>query len=243
MIARTVDEKVIPQGVAGRPPATVAVALRDAAMVIATLTPLGLAVGAAIGEMRVSGLTGWLSAPLVYGASGQLAAVSMLAAGGGWLSIIGTVAIINSRAVFLSAALRPAFRTQPRWFRCIAPYLLVEPMFALVSARRTDLIDPADLRRYYLVAGCVLWAAWLLLVALGIALGPDAPSGAALRFALPALLLGMLVPSVHGAPALAAALVAVTISIVAAPFGSLSLLVAALGGAAAGSSIEIWRSQ
>jgi predicted branched-subunit amino acid permease len=226
----------------GGPDEAVAAGVKDAAPVIGGLAPLALAVGAAIADTPVGSTTGWLTSPLVYGASAQLAAVTMLGAGAGGLAIVATVAAINARALYYSAALRQAFREQPRWFRWLGPYLLVDPLFALAGARHERTPIPGDLRRYYLAAGLAIWATWLPLVALGIALGPVLPAEAALRFALPAMLVGFLVPAVKSRAAGTAVAVAAGVVLVAGTRGGLGLLLAGVCGAAAATLIHPRRS-
>jgi predicted branched-subunit amino acid permease len=238
VVGRTIER---PQDVRRAQPATdiaATAALRDAGPVIAGLAPLGLALGTTIAEARVANVTGWLSAPLIYGASPQLAAVTMLGAGAAGLSIVATIAVINLRALFYSAGLRDLFRGQPLWFRVVGAYLLVDPLFALVGARRYELRTCSDVRRYYLVAGLAIWAAWLPLVAAGIVLGPALPAAETLRFAMPALLVGLLVPAVHGRPAMATVAVSAALVVAVGPLGGAGLLAAGVGGAAAGILVE-----
>lgn len=221
---------------------SVRVALRDVAPVIIGLAPVGLALGTSIAESPVASTTGWASSPLLYGASAQLTAVAMLGAGTVALPIIGAVAAINARSVLYSAGLRPLFTGQPAWFRWLAAYLLVDPLYGLVLGARERLSSPGEVRRYYLTAGLAIWLTWLPLVAVGIVLGPALPVGTAYRFALPALLIAFLVPSARGWNARAAVVAAVTLMLVTGPMNGLGLLVAAAGGAGVSTLIQTWRS-
>jgi len=64
------------------------------------------------------------------------------------LLIVATAAVINLRHLMYGGALSPRFRGQPRWFRLLGPYFLLDQVFALTSVR-TEL-DDDDWRRYYL---------------------------------------------------------------------------------------------
>ncbi len=178
--------------------------IRDAVPIVAGLAPLALALGAAIAESGTGNAAGWATSALIYGASAQLAAVTVMGADGTVLAVITAVAAINARAVVYSAALQARFRTQPRWFRAAGPYLLVDPLFALVSGHCDPLRSPADARRYYLAAGLTIWGAWQPLVGLGVLFGPAVPKALSLEFAVPILLIALLMPAVRTAPAAAA---------------------------------------
>jgi hypothetical protein len=53
-----------------------------------------------------------------------------------WAVIVAAL-VINSRHVMYSAALAPTFQEQPRWFRWVGSFVLIDQIFALV-------IMPAD---------------------------------------------------------------------------------------------------
>lgn len=89
--------------------------------------------------------------------------------------------VVNARHVMYSAALAPTFRHQPRWFRWLGPYVLIDQVFALSSSHLDD--DPARFRRYYLTAGLFFFGCWQAAVALGVVLGPVVPASWALDFA------------------------------------------------------------
>jgi predicted branched-subunit amino acid permease len=216
--------------------------LRDALPIILTLTPVGLALGQAIASANISAVSGWLTAPLLYGASAQLAAVTSISAGATASSVLMSVAIVNSRTLFYSAGLRPLFQGQPRWFRLVAPYFLVDPLFALVTSEQRTFRTPAQLRTYYLVAGAAIWVTWLPLVAAGMVLGPFLPFRPALRFALPALLIGMLAPALRSHSRLLAAGVSAGTVAIIGPLRGFSLLVGVAAGASCGAILTRRRS-
>lgn len=216
----------------------------DALPVAAGLAPLGLAVGAAITEAGVPQVSGWLTSPLIYGASAQLAAVSLMGDGAVWTSVVLAVGIVNLRTLLYSAALQEALRQQPRWFRWLAPCLLVDPLFALVSSRRRQLGSSRAVREYYLGAGFAIWACWLPVVALGIFVGPLIPQAIPLAFAAPSLLLALLARAVGtSGGGVAAAVVAAMAFVLAGPLGGLGLLFACAWGTAAGLAVESHRAE
>lgn len=217
--------------------------VRDAVPVVFGLAPLGLALGAAVADSHVSSFAGWSTSPLIYGASAQLAAIAVVGAGGTIFATLLAVAAINTRTLVYGAVLRPEFRGQPAWFRWLGPYLLVDPLFALVSGRRTLSCENDAGRRYYLGAGLAIWTSWQVMVAAGISLGPVIPSAVHLEFAVPALLVALLVPGVrsHAAFAAAAGGAVAGIAGVALPPG-VAVMLAVPAGAFAASLARRWRT-
>ena len=96
---------------------------------------------------------------------------TLLASGAGVGTVVASVAVVNARLVLYAAVLEPRFRAQPGWFRWLAPHWIIEPTFALTTAR-DDLHDPTRFRRYWMALGALLAGAWTGLVALGVVVGP-----------------------------------------------------------------------
>ena len=215
--------------------------VRAALPLLTALGPLGVALGAAMSSVAVPALTSWLTAPLIYGASVQLAAITLLGAGSGAATVLLTVAIINARSLIYSAGLRAEFRDQPVWFRLGAPYLLVDPLFAVTAGRPAEARGARETRLFYLGAGLTIWSTWLLFVAAGILAGPALPAGLALQFAAVAMLIAMLVPGLRCRSAVVAASLGAALALLAKDLpGSSGLLVAALGASIV-TSLFSWR--
>jgi predicted branched-subunit amino acid permease len=187
--------------------------LRDIAPILAGIFPGAVAVGAAVADSQVSNFVGWLGAPVIFAGSAHIAAISVLGVGGSALAALGTALAVNSRTAVYSAALSRPFSAQPLWFRLLAPYFLIDQLFALATGRMTEGRDEAWLRSYYLAAGIAVWLLWVPAVALGVGIGPVLPRGVPIDFALPALVVGLLVPALRGRPNLSAAVVAAAVSV------------------------------
>src|SRR4051812_19144878 len=115
-----------------RHPATeVRAALRDLAPVALGLAPFAVLIGVTGVRSGVGGGTGVLSSVALLGGSAQLTALTMLADGASPLAVVAAVALVNARFLLYAAALEPAFRDQPRWFRWLAPHFVVDPTYAL----------------------------------------------------------------------------------------------------------------
>jgi predicted branched-subunit amino acid permease len=238
----TVDQDelmpVVPRLAVGRPAWTwreaAQAAGRDAAPALAALAPLGLVVGVTVQQTGVGTLLGVASAPAVFAGTAQLSVLTLLQSGAGVLAVVGSVAVINARMLLYAAVLEPRFRGQPRWFRWFAPHFVVDPTFALVTARN-DLDGPVTFRRYWLALGGLLVVAWSGLVALGVVVGPAlSGAGRVLAFAPVAVFLAMLTPRLTNRPALVAAGVAGVVTGSLAFAGGLPTGAPVLVGAAAG---------
>jgi predicted branched-subunit amino acid permease len=215
-------------------PEAARVAGKDLVPAVVALAPLGLVVGVTVQQTRLGALLGVASAPAIFAGTAQLSALTLLHSGAGVVAVVGSVAVINARMLVYAAALEPRFRGQPQWFRWFAPHFVVDPTFALATAR-DDLAGPVTFRRYWLAMGCMLTVAWSGLVGLGVAAGPAfSGAGHVLAFAPVAVFLAMLAPRLTARPALVAAGVAGVVTGSLAFGGGLPTGAPVLIGAAAG---------
>lgn len=207
--------------------------VRDALPIFVPAIPFGLVLGITVAETDVPNLAGFLTGSLIFGGAAQFAAISLLAAGATGAAALIAALVVNLRHTMYSAALVPRFRTQPRWFRWLGPYFLIDQLFALVIVRRA--YDDLDWRSYYLGAGLFFWTAWQLTMAVGLLAGPALPAGVELEFAMPAMFIGLLVPGLTTKPGV---LAAVTGAVTTAVFWEVpnrgGMLIGALVGAIAG---------
>jgi predicted branched-subunit amino acid permease len=175
----------------------------------------------------------------MFGGSAHLAAISLLDSGAGMLTVLITVIVINARLLVYSASIGSRLRYQPRWFRWVAPYFLVDQMFALTFKRLDTGVSAGWLRWYYLTAGLALGAVWLPAIAVGVVAGPVIPESWHLSYAMPVMLIGLLAPSLVNRPAWIAAGVGASVAVllIGMPHG-LHLLIATAAGASAGIAAE-----
>lgn len=208
-------------------------ALLDSVPMLVSAFPFALVLGLAITDSGIGNLVGWSSAPLVFAGAAQLTLITLLGGGAFWLAAVGAALVVNARHAMYSAALAPYFRGQPRWFRWVAPYVLIDQVFALAILRRGD--DPRTFRTYYLAVGWAFALFWYVSVALGLLIGPVVPEEWSLEFAIPVMFTGIVVMSLDRFPKLVAAIVGALVAFVAADLPSRSgLLVGAFAGVAAG---------
>jgi predicted branched-subunit amino acid permease len=198
--------------------------------------PFGLVLGIAIAEAPINDLLGWASSWIIFAGAAQLVLITLLAS----TTVLGAIVaalVVNSRHFMYSVALAETFRDQPHWFRRLAPYTLVDYIFALAVTRRTE--DPGWFRRYYLAASALIWFMWQLSVGVGIVVGAAVPSSWQLEFAVPILFTALTVLSLTGLPTVVGAVVAFLATTVAGPLPNHSaILIGALVGVVVATSIE-----
>jgi predicted branched-subunit amino acid permease len=216
-------------------------ALVDALPLYVPAIPFALVLGLAIVESGINPLVGWSSSWIIFGGAAQLTLISLLGSGAAMAAAVTAGLVVNARHLMYSAALAPTFQAQPRWFRWLGPYLLIDQLFALSSVRLED--DPKTFRTYYLSAGLMFWTFWQTTIALGLAIGPVVPESWNLEFAVPILFLGLVVIALDKYPKLVAAVVGAGVTFLLAGLPNRSgLLVGAVVGIVAGTVAERIRS-
>ena len=215
----------------------------DALPMFVPAIPFGLVIGLAITESGMNPFVGWSGSWLIFGGAAQLTLVTLLGTGVAVAAAVGTALVVNARHLMYSAALAPTFQSQPRWFRWLGPYLLIDQLFALTTVRPPD-EEPETFRTYYLAAGATFWVLWAIVVAFGLLLGPVVPEEWNLEFAIPILFIGLLVLGIDHWPEMVAALVGAGITYLAAGLPNRTgLLVGAFVGMIAGFAAERLRRE
>lgn len=184
--------------------------VRRAMPLIAPAVPFGMVVGVAISSSDlVPDLVGWASAFLVFAGAAQLTTIGLLADAAGPAAAIVAGLTVNARHVMYSAGIAERFRGQPKWFRILGPYLMVDQMFALGVTHEDE---PDAWRAFYLGAGISTWVLWQVAVGAGVLFGASVDFGIDLAFVVPALFLGLTVPSLTRRPAVVSAIVGAVVT-------------------------------
>ncbi len=204
--------------------------------------PFGLIFGVvAVGAGLPAGL-GLAMSSLVFAGSAQFLAVQLLHGGASALIILAATLVINLRHLLYSFSLAPHLQRLAWPWKGLLAYLLTDEAYAVVITRYQNQPgaegQPAD-PRYFLGAGLTLWTTWQLSTAAGVFLGAQIPASWSLDFALTLTFIGLVVPSLRDRAVVAAALAGGTLAALAAgaPY-HLGLMLAALGGIAAGLAVE-----
>lgn len=211
----------------------------DALPLFLTVIPFAFVIGLAVVETGMAPLVGWSTSPIIFGGAAQLTVITFLGAGTAVVAVITAALVIQARHLMYSAALAPAFQKQPRWFRWIAPYALIDQVFALVIFRTDD--EPADFRSYYLGTMMVYITGWCSMTALGLVVGPLIPESWNFGLAIPLMFVALVVMGINRWPK---AVAAVTAGGVTYLLGGLpnryGLLIGALAGVGAGYLVSTW---
>ncbi len=207
-------------------------ALRAAIPLFIPAIPFGLVLGVAITDSAMPTAVAWSTNIAVFAGAAQLATVS-LAATATWLTLVATAAVINLRHVMYSAALAPRFNDQPRWFRWVGPFFLIDQLFALISVR-TKMPGP-EWRRFYLSAGIFYFVSWTLVVTLGLVVGSSIPTEWRLDVAPAIMFAGLVVLGLTNRPGIVAAVVGAVVCLLALDVpNNGGILVGAVSGVVAG---------
>jgi 4-azaleucine resistance transporter AzlC len=209
----------------------------DALPLFVPAIPFGLVIGLAITEAGMNPFVGWSSSWLIFAGAAQLTLITLLGGGVAVAAAISTALVVNARHLMYSVALAPTFQKQPRWFRWLGPYVLIDQVFALTTIRPEE--DPDRFRSHYLAAGVTFWVLWMAVVGLGLLIGPVVPEEWNLEFAIPILFIGLLVVGTETWPEVIAALAGAAVTyLVAGLPNRTGLLVGSAAGVAAGTIAE-----
>jgi len=213
---------------------------RDISPILLGVIPFGLIAGAAAVTIGLTAIHAIGLSMIVFAGAAQLATIELLGNNSPALVVVATALIINARHIMYSASLGPHFRDLSVPRKVLGSYLLTDQAYAISISRFVDVEEPLSKRfAYYLGAGSTMWITWQLSTAAGALLGAAVPEAWSLDFAVPLVFLALLVPAVRDRADLVAALAAAGLAIAAVdlPF-NLGLLVAAVGGIAAGVLVE-----
>jgi 4-azaleucine resistance transporter AzlC len=196
--------------------------------------PLAIAVGGfgiSFGVLAQAAGMGPL-APVVmslttFAGSAQLAAVSVLSAGGALTAAIAAAILLNLRYLPIGISVAPEFHG-PMWRRLLQAQLIVDESWAIghVGAGRYD-------RKLLLGAGLGIYIAWNAGTVIGV-IGGEAlgdPKELGLDAAFPALFLGLLVTQVRHRTALVASLLGAAIAIALVPLAPAGVPIVAASAA------------
>jgi len=216
-------------------------ALRAAIPLFIPAIPFGLVLGVALTDSAMPTTVAWSTNLFVFAGAAQLATVS-LAATATWLTLVATAAVINLRHVMYSAALSPRFTDQPRWFRWVGPFFLIDQLFALTSVR-TTMPGPAW-RRFYLSAGIFYFLSWTTVVTVGLVVGSSIPTEWRLGVAPAIMFAGLVVLGLTNRPGIVAAVVGAGACLLALDVpNNGGILVGAVSGVIAGYIADVTESR
>lgn len=212
-------------------------AIADAVPLFLPAMPFGFVLGLAITESPMPDGVGVLSSWVIMAGAAQLALVSLVGTASIWAAMAAAI-VINARHLMYSAAMAPAFKAQPKWFRWVAPALLIDQVFAL-STQHAE-ADPAYFRRYYSTTALIFYGGWQIVTVLGFAFGSFVPESWQLGYAPAVMFAGLVVFGLTNRPGVVAAVVGASVCFLTIGLPNrVGLLIGALSGVAAGYVAEV----
>lgn len=212
-------------------------AIKESLPLLVPAVPFGFVLGVAISESPIPDGIGLFTSVAILAGAAQLALITLVGSASIWAAMAAAL-VINARHVMYSAALAPVFKPQPRWFRWLAPYILIDQVFALATQHADD--DPDYFRRYYTVVGLLFFWVWQLVTVLGLFFGSFIPEGLQIGFAPAVMFTGLVIFGVTNRPGVVAAAVGASVCFVTLGLPNrVGLLIGAACGVAAGYLAEI----
>lgn len=212
-------------------------AIKESLPLLLPALPFGFVLGVAITESPMHDGIGLFTSVALMAGAAQLAMITLVGTASIWAAIAAAL-VINARHVMYSAALAPVFKNQPRWFRWVAPYMLIDQIFALATQHADD--EPAYFRRYYTVVAVLFFWFWQTVTVLGLFFGSFIPESIQIGFAPAVMFTGLVIFGITNRPGVIAA--AVGASVCFATLGlpnRVGLLIGAGCGVAAGYLAEV----
>lgn len=201
---------------------------------LAGIIPFGLVIGVSATDADVPALAGWLTGPLIYAGSAQVATINMLDAGAAPMAVVAVALAINVRLIFYSAAMARHWRGTPWWWRLAASYLLVDPSVA-VGLGGYQRLDRDRAHAHYLGGAVLLWVSWLVAIGAGAMAGAGFPAWLHLDFVIPLYLVGQATSRLADPPLRRAIFVAAAVALLALSVPlQLGIALAIAAGIAAG---------
>jgi predicted branched-subunit amino acid permease len=193
--------------------------------------PFGLVYGVAVAESPIDAWLGIAASWIVLAGAAQLTLLGLIDDGVAWPIAVGTALLINARFALYSTALAQAFRAFPVPWRLGLPYLLTDQAASLALQRFEVDHDPARRRWWFLGAGLLFASGWWIGTLVGYFAGGLLPERLEIGFAVPAMFIALLVPSLINRPAVVAAAVAGVVAVAASGLpNGLNVIAAALCG-------------
>lgn len=178
---------------------------------------------------------------LVVAGAAQFTALQLMLDNAPLLVVIATSLAVNLRMAMYSASLVPHLGDAPLWKRACAAYLLVDQSFTVAVTEYETRTGMTTAQKYAFFFGAIspIVPVWYISCLVGALLGQEIPPGYALDFAIPIAFVAIIAPGLRTLAHVAAALVAVTLSLLLAwmPY-SAGVIVAGMAGMTAGAEVE-----
>ena len=198
------------------------------------IVPYGIVIGISAASADLPTAAGWLTGPLVYSGSAQVATIQLLGSGAAPVVVVIAALAINLRLVLYSATMARHWKGAPLGWQALAAYALVDPSLAVGVDGYERLRDRRTAHLNYAGGALTLWIAWIAAITVGATVGTALPAGLHLEFVVPLFLVGEVVRRVRTRAVAHGVVAAVVLGVFATwvPL-HLGVLVAIVGGTAA----------
>ena len=157
--------------------------------------------------------------------------------------MLASALAVNLRMAMYSASLTPWIGGAPIWQRALAAYMTVDQSYvaSMTQYEREPEMTVPQRMAYFFGTVTPVVPLWYIFTLIGAMVGSSVPDSWALDFAIPITFLAMIAPMFRTLAHVAAALVAVVVSLIAVdvPY-ALGLIIAGLAGMITGAQVEAW---
>jgi predicted branched-subunit amino acid permease len=157
------------------------------------IVPYGIVIGLSAANADIPTAAGWLTGPLVYSGSAQVATIQLLESGAAPVVVVIAALAINLRLVLYSATMARHWKGVPLRWQALAAYALVDPSLAVGVEGYERLRDRRTANLHYAGGALTLWLAWVAAITLGATVGTALPAGLHLELVVPLFLVGEVV--------------------------------------------------
>ncbi len=211
--------------------------IRDTLPLTLAAVPFGILYGVLAEASGLSTLATIGMSAMVFAASSQFIAVTMLATGVAWPAILLATFFVNLRHMLYAAALVPHARHFSQFVKVRVAFCLTDETFAVVSARLRKNKNQPKLEWFIFGSGLIMYINWILCTVIGLSLGRFLPGMQAwgLEVAMIVAFVGIIAPMLVKAPMWVSSITASICSVLTLNCSNQSgLIISGLAGVAAG---------
>jgi predicted branched-subunit amino acid permease len=215
----------------------------DALPFILVIIPFALLFGLLATEAGLNVVEALTFSIVVIAGAAQFTALQLLQEDVPTAIVLASALAVNLRMAMYSASLTPWIGGAPLWQRALAAYLTVDQSYvaAMTQYEREPQMTVPQRMAYFFGTVTPVVPLWYIFTLIGALVGSSVPESWALDFAIPITFLAMIAPMFRTLAHVAAALVAVIVSLIAVnvPY-ALGLIIAGLAGMMTGAQVEAW---
>ncbi|MGR3804342.1 AzlC family ABC transporter permease [Marinibacterium profundimaris] len=203
--------------------------------------PFGLLFGVVASEAGLHVLESFSFSIAVFAGAAQFTALQLLEDNAPTLIVLVSALAVNLRCAMYSAALTPHMGAVPMWQRAFGSFFIVDQSYALsiVEFENKPDMSIAEKWAYFWGTNIIIAPLWVGMTLLGALVGGRIPETWSLDFAVPIAFIAITATMLRTPAHMAAAFVAITVSILTAGVPhNLGLIIAGIAGMITGAVVE-----